>query len=67
MPFLYKSEVARRFFPEVSGKTASRYLRRCFETNDALRRELEEAGFDKGSQRLSPREYEIIVKYLGEP
>lgn len=62
-----KSELALMYFPEAMPAAAlrrlSNWIRNCRGLSDSLL----EAGYDKRSKYLTPRQVEIIIGMLGEP
>lgn len=62
-----KSDLAMLYNPHMSVREALRLLMRWIVRNEALCRELEEMGYRKNSKILTPREVEVITRYLGEP
>ncbi|BEG98036.1 DUF4248 domain-containing protein [Bacteroides sedimenti] len=62
-----KSELAMLYNPHMSVREALRTLTRWMMRNESLYRELEEMGYRKNCKILTPREVEVITRYLGEP
>lgn len=67
MPYRFKQDVAKEYFPFVSGRTAQRYLMRELRRQPELMARLVAAGFCTDRQRFSPREQELIREALGAP
>jgi hypothetical protein len=60
-------ELAQLYFPNISKKSASAQLRRWIRINNPLQIELTSHGFRKFQKMLTPKQVEIIIKYIGEP
>lgn len=60
-------ELAQLYFPNISKKSASAQLRRWILFNELLNEELRSVGMKKGQRILSPKQVDILIKYLGEP
>lgn len=64
-----KLALAKLYYPECSDSAALHGLRRQITGCPRLLAMLEEAGYKDGSNspKLTPRQIQIIVDYLGEP
>ncbi len=60
-------ELALLYNPGITPNAANRRLRKWITKNRLLYEELQQAGWEHRSYLLTPRQVEIIVKYLGEP
>lgn len=62
-----KAELAHLYNPNLCLKAALQVLRRWILFNEFLLAELIAAGYRARNRILSPRQVEIIVRYLGVP
>lgn len=67
MNAIYVTDLARRYFPNSSMRSAVGQLRRWMQLNADLRRRLEELHYRKYQRSLTPLQHEAFVRYLGEP
>lgn len=61
------AEVALLFFPESLPQNALRRFRYLLKGDPALWQALTEARFRSHQRMFTPMQYEIIVRFLGEP
>lgn len=62
-----KKELALRYFPDSSPRTAVNHLMGWIYRCQSLLEQLEEAGYEKSSKAFTPRQVRLIVNHLGEP
>ena len=62
-----KAQLAALYAPCLSERGALKRLQAWIDFNPRLARALERAGFRKRQKLLTPRQVDIIYKYLGEP
>ncbi len=62
-----KAQLAALYAPCLSERGALKRLQAWIDFNPRLSRALERAGFRKRQKLLTPRQVDIIYKYLGEP
>jgi hypothetical protein len=62
-----KIELALLYNPYLSDAAALLHLRRWIDGQPQLRTELEQIGYNRRRHSFTPREVELIFKYLGEP
>lgn len=62
-----KAELAHLYNPHLCLKAALQVLRRWILFNELLFSELTATGYRARNRILSPRQVEIIVRYLGAP
>lgn len=67
MKAIYLTDLALKYFPDSSKRSAVTQLRRWISLNQPLRERLDELSFHKGQRILTPLQHEAIVHYLGEP
>ncbi len=60
-------ELAQLYFPNVSKQSATVQFRRWIVVNEKLKEALNDSGFQKFQKLLTPKQVEIITKFLGEP
>lgn len=65
--YTFKQDLAKAYFGDRCKEIARRELARAIHTNARLMDELLAADYDKSQKRLTPRQVQIIYKYLGEP
>lgn len=65
--YLFKYDLARAYFPDVSPAVASRLLSREIHRNSPLMEALATADYHPTQKRLTPRQVQIIYSFLGEP
>ena len=62
-----KAQLAALYAPCLSERGALKRLQAWIDFNPRLAHALERAGFRKRQKLLTPRQVDIIYKYLGEP
>jgi len=62
-----KAQLAALYAPCLSERGALKRLQAWIDFNPCLARALERAGFRKRQKLLTPRQVDIIYRYLGEP
>lgn len=62
-----KAELAMMYNPTQCITVALQTLARWMKMNDSLMQELQVAGYNKYRRSFTPKEVEIIVRYLGTP
>lgn len=67
MHAIYITDLALRYFPRSTTRSAVTQLRRWIVLNTDLQKRLEELHYQKGQRTLTPLQHEAICKYLGEP
>lgn len=67
MKTIYLSDLAQRYFPHSTPKSAVTQLHRWLKINPELTKRLEELHYQKGQRALTPLQHEAFVYYLGEP
>lgn len=67
MKTIYFSELALKYFPRSTPRSAVTQLRRWVELNADLRRRLGELHYAKGQRILTPLQHEAFIRYFGEP
>ena len=67
MHAIYLTDLALRYFPRSSARSAVTQLRRWIVLNEELQKRLEELHYKKGQRTLTPLQHEAICHYLGEP
>ncbi len=60
-------ELAQLYFPQITKQSATIQFRRWILINNPLQIELTSHGFRKFQKMLTPKQVEIIIKYIGEP
>ena len=60
-------ELAQMYFPAITKQSATVQFRRWIRINNNLLDELSLAGFKRYQKMLTPKQVEIIVRYIGEP
>ncbi len=60
-------ELAQMYFPTITKQSATVQFRRWIRINNKLLDELGLAGFKRYQKMLTPKQVEIIVRYIGEP
>jgi len=63
----YKSELAHRYCPDLTSKSALKTLREWIKKHPTLGKELEETGYNPKSRRFTPLQVELIYARLGTP
>ena len=61
------SELAREYFPNVEVRSAVQQLHRWINKCKELKEKLIEAGLIPRQRLLTPRQYDLIIEFLGEP
>ena len=67
MPYEYKTDIAQKYFPDVDEQSAMRLLNREIHGTRGLLEALNASGYNARAHRLTPRQVEILYRYLGEP
>ena len=62
-----KKELATLYMPEATIHAARKQLSLWIRHNKDLQNELKAAGYQPRKKLLTPRQLEIIFRYLGEP
>lgn len=60
-------ELALRYFPESTPRSATTQLRRWIVRNTDLLEALHAAGYQSMQRMYTPRQVMLILEYLGEP
>lgn len=61
------TELAMLYFETSDGKNARRRLMRNMQQDRMMWEELLEARFQMRQRFFTPRQYEVVVRYMGEP
>ena len=61
------TDLALRYFPRSTKRSASEQLRRWMRLNPDLQRRLAELHFQPRQRVLTPLQHEAVLRYLGEP
>lgn len=64
---IYMSELAQRYFPRSTPRSAMSQLHRWIDLNTDLKQRLKDLHFAPRQRALTPLQYEAILFYLGEP
>lgn len=67
MHAIYLTDLALRYFPLSSARSAVTQLRRWIALNKDLQQRLDELHYKKGQRTLTPLQHEAICHFLGEP
>lgn len=67
MNAIYMTDLAQRYFPRSSPRSAITQLRRWVQLNSDLRQRLDELHYHKSQRSLTPLQHVAFIKYLGEP
>lgn len=67
MSCIYTQDLAMRYFPECSPTRARRLFTKMIYSNSNLLLELQAEGWKTNMRFLTPKQFEIIVKYIGFP
>lgn len=67
MHAIYLTDLALRYFPLSSARSAVTQLRRWITLNKDLQQRLDELHYKKGQRTLTPLQHEAICHFLGEP
>lgn len=67
MKTIYLRDLAQEYFPDSTPRCASIQLHHWIYLNTELVAELEALHFRPRQRALTPRQYETILYYLGEP
>lgn len=67
MSCIYTQELAMQYFPQCSANRARRLFTQMVIKNKNLYKELQEDGWSSNLRFLTPRQFDIIVKYIGIP
>ena len=62
-----KAELARLYAPNLSERGALKRLQAWIDFNPRLARALARAGYSRRQKLVTPRQVEIVYRYLGEP
>lgn len=62
-----KADLAMMYNPEQCVAVALKRLSRWVQANPNLKKELEEMNYNKYRRTFTPKEVDVIVRYLGEP
>lgn len=60
-------ELALLYFPNSTKKSATTQLRRWIRRNGELQRTLKQVGFTERQRILTPRQVEVVIRFVGEP
>lgn len=60
-------ELAQIYFPQITKQSATVQFRRWIRINEDLQKELKASGFKRFQKLLTPKQVEIIIKFIGEP
>jgi hypothetical protein len=60
-------ELAQLYFPNISKQSATVQFRRWIVVNEKLQEALIDSGFKKFQKLLTPKQVDIITKFIGEP
>lgn len=60
-------ELAQIYFPQITKQSATVQFRRWIRINEELQKELKDSGFKRFQKLLTPKQVEIIIKFIGEP
>ena len=64
---IYMSELAQRYFPRSTPRSAMSQLHRWVNLNTDLKQRLKDLHFAPRQRALTPLRHEAILFYLGEP
>ena len=64
---IYMSELAQRYFPRSTPRSAVSQLHRWIDLNTDLKQRLKDLHFAPRQRALTPLQHEAILFYLGEP
>lgn len=64
---IYFSDLALRYFPRSSKRSATAQLKRWIRLNTELKARLDELHYLPRQRALTPLQHEAVVYYLGEP
>ncbi|CCX61527.1 uncharacterized protein BN727_02295 [Bacteroides sp. CAG:598] len=64
---IYMSELAQRYFPRSTPRSAMSQLHRWINLNTDLKQRLKDLHFAPRQRALTPLQHEAILFYLGEP
>ena len=64
---LYTKELAALYFTNSTPRAAITQFRRWIDRNESLKNELTETGYMEGQRVFTPRQVELVFRYLGEP
>ena len=67
MKSLFIADLAQKYFPKSTPRSAYTQLKRWINLNKDLCKRLEELHFKARQRALTPLQYDAIVEYLGEP
>ena len=62
-----KGELAHRYLPNISMRSATNCLMQWIKGHPVLMQELQKTGLKTRQKMLTPMQVSIIIKYLGEP
>lgn len=67
MSCIYTQDLAIKYFPLCSPTRARRLFTKMIYNNENLLNELSTEGWKTNMRFLTPKQFEIIVKYIGYP
>ena len=67
MKIYTKRELAMRYFPNSSPRTATNNLARWIARSPILRQQLKESGYRSRCRVLTAKQIKIIIDFLGDP
>jgi hypothetical protein len=67
MNAIYLSDLAQKYFPNSTVRSAVTQLRRWIELNIKLKERLDALYYRKRQRALTPLQYQAIIEFLGEP
>ena len=67
MKAIYIHDLALKYFPDSTPRSAITQLKRWIDLNKDLQRRLAELHYCKRQRSLTPLQYEAVVYYLGSP
>lgn len=60
-------ELAQLYFPQIAKPSATIQFRRWIRLNEKLQEELAASGHKRWQKLLTPKQVEIIIRFIGEP
>lgn len=67
MSCIYTQDLAMRYFPDSTPTRARRLFTKMIYNNPNLLLELQSEGWKTNMRFLTPKQFEIVVKYIGFP
>lgn len=67
MKSLFIADLAQKYFPKSTPRSAYTQLKRWINLNKDLCKRLDELHFKPRQRALTPLQYDAIVEFLGEP